>query len=437
MTTADAHAAPPLKTTALLSIPAILVGASAAIVLIALSSVADWLEEQIWSVIPAALGLADTTGWWTFGVLTLTGLVVGLIVWLVPGHAGPDPATTGLVAAPLPLRALPGLAAVLIIGLAGGVSLGPENPIIAINCALMVALIAKFWPAVPLPLAVMMSAAGTIGALFGTPVGAALVFTGIVGMASGGGALWDRLFLPLVSAGTGALVMVMFGAPAFSVAVPSLGAPEAIDLVSGTAVAVVAVLLGLVGVHLFPLLHRLFHLVAIPVIPLTVAGALLGILGVLGGPDTLFKGLTEMQDLVARADGMSTWQLVSITLIKLAALLIAATSGFRGGRIFPAAFLGVALGLVACSVFSDIPASVAIAAGVLGFVLVVARDGWLALFMAVVIVGDVSVLPLLCIVILPIWLMVSRQPLMQITAATGADGPATPSPERGPDRASA
>src|SRR5690348_12847157 len=44
--------------------------------------------------------------------------------------------TSELVAAPLPLRALPGLALALVLGLAGGVSLGPENPIVAFNVAL-------------------------------------------------------------------------------------------------------------------------------------------------------------------------------------------------------------------------------------------------------------------------------------------------------------
>ncbi|MFI6441442.1 hypothetical protein [Streptomyces sp. NPDC050759] len=29
-------------------------------------------------------------------MLTATGVTVGLVVWKVPGHAGPDPATTGL-----------------------------------------------------------------------------------------------------------------------------------------------------------------------------------------------------------------------------------------------------------------------------------------------------------------------------------------------------
>jgi H+/Cl- antiporter ClcA len=274
---------------------------------------------------------------------------------------------------------------------------------------------------------VLMSAAGTIGALFGTPVGAALVLTGIVGMTAGGGALWDKLFLPLVAAGTGSLVMAMVGGPSVSVTVPPLGTPELIDLVSGVGVAAAAVLLGLLGVYLVPVLHRLFHLIRNPVLPLTVAGALLGVLGVIGGPDTLFKGLTEMQDLTKNAPELGVGQLVAVTLIKMAALLIAATAGFRGGRVFPSAFIGVAIGLVAHAVFAEIPLSLAIASGVLGMVLVVTRDGWLSIFLAVAVVADITVLPLLCIIVLPIWLMVTRQPPMLIVQSPPTSATAGPS----------
>ena len=414
MAEAAAEGAPPIRTTLLLSIPSILIGALTAVMLIALTELSNGLQDIIWTAIPDALGVDPDSGWWIFGTLTIVGLLVGVIVWLVPGHAGPDPATTGLVSPPLKLRVLPGLFAVVLIGLAGGVSLGPENPIIAINTAIVVALMTRVLPNVPIEQSVMLSVAGTIGALFGTPVAAALIFTGLVGMSAAKGALWDRLFLPVVAAGSGAIVMALVGEPSFSVGIPPLGVPEAIDLVSGAGVAVAATILGIAVLFLFPLLHRGFQLLRHPVLYLTLGGVLLGALGAIGGPLTLFKGAEEMKQLTALADGMSTGQLVLITLVKVAALLVAATSGFRGGRIFPAAFIGVSVGLVAHSLVPDIPLSLAISAGVLGFVLVVARDGWMSLFLAVTVVGDISVLPILCLVILPVWLMVSKLPRMEL-----------------------
>ena len=302
-------APPPIRTTLLLSLPSILIGALTAVMLIALTELANGLQDVIWTVIPDALGVDPDSGWWIFGTLTTVGLLVGLIVWLVPGHAGPDPATTGLVSAPLRLRVLPGLFAVVLLGLAGGVSLGPENPIIAINTAIVVALMTRVLPSVSIEQSVMLSVAGTIGAMFGTPVAAALIFTGMVGMSAAKGALWDRLFLPVVAAGSGAIVMALVGAPSFSVGIPPLGSPEAIDLVSGVGVAVAATLLGIAALLLFPLMHKAFQLLRHPVLYLTLGGALLGVLGAIGGTITLFKGAEEMKQLTVLADGMTTSQL--------------------------------------------------------------------------------------------------------------------------------
>ena len=42
--------------------------------------------------------------------------------------------------------------------------------------------------------------------------------------------------------------------------------------------------------------------------------------------------------------------------------------------------------------------------------LAVSRDGWLALFLAVLVAGDVGILPILCLAALPAWLVVTRAP---------------------------
>jgi H+/Cl- antiporter ClcA len=60
---------------------------------------------------------------------------------------------------------------------------------------------------------------------------------------------------------------------------------------------------------------------------------------------TLFKGLDEMQQL-AFSQVFSVSDYLLFAVIKLAALVVAAACGFRGGRIFPAVFVGVALGLM-------------------------------------------------------------------------------------------
>jgi H+/Cl- antiporter ClcA len=412
-----------------LAIPSVLIGVVSALVLYGLDEVSAFIEDGVWTNLPKALGIDGSSGWWIFGVLTLTGLAVGLVVWLVPGHGGPDTATTELIAPPLKLAVLPSLIVVTVLGLAGGVSLGPENPILAINIAIMVALVGRLWPRIPSDLILLITAAGTIGALFGTPVAAALVFTGIVAALKTGGALWDRLFLPLVAAGAGSITMTLLDHPTFLVPMPAYNTIQPMDLLSGLIIGVLATAVGLVAVFLFPLVHRLFHRIGHPVVYITLGGAVLGVLGAIGGPITLFKGLAQMGELVSGRAEFSSWQLLGIVAVKVVALVVAASAGFRGGRIFPAVFIGAAVGVLANALVPSVPLAVAVGCGILGLTLAIARDGWVALFVAAAVTGSAAMLPLLCLVVLPTWLMVSRAPLMLIPAAKPpvADKP-SPSP---------
>ncbi|MFF1879104.1 ion channel protein [Leifsonia sp. NPDC058230] len=430
----DETGTPTIRMLVRLSVPAALVGVVSALVLWGLDELAGLLEDGVWKALPGAIGVDPSSGWWIFGVLSVTGFAIGLSVWLIPGHAGPDSATTELIGPPMRLAVIPSLLLVTVLALAGGVSLGPENPIIAINTGLLVALVARLWPAVPTNLVVLITAAGTIGALFGTPVAAALVFTGVVAALKTGGALWDRLFLPLVSAAAGALTMTLLAHPSFTIPMPEYNTPRAVDVVSAIVIGVVATLLGLAAVYVFPIVHRVFHGLKYPLLYITLGGVVLGLLGALGGPITLFKGLEQMGELVESRADYAPWQLAGIVGVKLVALVVAASAGFRGGRIFPAVFIGAAVGVLANAIVPSIPLAVAVGAGVLGLTLAVARDGWIALFIAAAVTGSTAVIPLLVLAILPTWLMVSRAPQMLIRPpAPEEKPPAAPTQAAAPD----
>ena len=143
---------------------------------------------------------------------------------------------------------------------------------------------------------------------------------------------------------------------------------------------------------------------------LGVGGLILGILGAIGGAVTLFKGLDEMQQL-AFSQVFSVSDYLLFALIKLAALVVAAACGFRGGRIFPAVFVGVALGLMLHEHVDAVPAAITVSCSILGLVLVVTRDARLSLFMAAVVV-PILLIPLLCIVMLPARLLLAGKPMM-------------------------
>ncbi|MEU6824038.1 ion channel protein [Streptomyces atriruber] len=405
-----------------LIVPALLVGVGASLLLLGLSRVAERLQDVLWERLPDAFGVSGTSAGWIFGTLTVVGVVVGLVVWRVPGHAGPDPATTGLVDPPLPVRLLPGIALAVVIGLAGGVSLGPENPITAINIALAYALGMRAMPRSRAADWVGLAAAGTVGALFGTPVAAALVLSETA-VGDDPRPLWDRLFAPLVAAGAGALTTVLVAHPTFRIDVPAYPGARLIDVVSAMVIGSAAAAVGLAAVYAFPLCHRAFRQLGHPVVMLTVGGLVLGALGALGGHLTLFKGLDEMKELTADADAHGAGNLLLLALVKLAALVVAGTCGFRGGRIFPAVFVGVALGMLAHALVAAVPVALAITCAVLGILLATTRQGWLSLFTAAVVVMDMALLPVLCVAALPAWLLVTGRPEMLIEEP----GPAAPS----------
>ncbi|HBA4180137.1 TPA: ion channel protein [Escherichia coli] len=403
---------PRARTMLLLSLPAVAIGIASSLILIMVMKIASVLQNLLWQRLPGTLGIAQDSPLWIIGVLTLTGIAVGLVIRFSQGHAGPDPACEPLIGAPVPPSALPGLIVALILGLAGGVSLGPEHPIMTVNIALAVAIGARLLPRVNRMEWTILASAGTIGALFGTPVAAALIFSQTLN-GSSEVPLWDRLFAPLMAAAAGALTTGLFFHPHFSLPIAHYGQMEMTDILSGAIVAAIAIAAGMVAVWCLPRLHAMMHQMKNPVLVLGIGGFILGILGVIGGPVSLFKGLDEMQQMVAN-QAFSTSDYFLLAVIKLAALAVAAASGFRGGRIFPAVFVGVALGLMLHEHVPAVPAAITVSCAILGIVLVVTRDGWLSLFMAAVVVPNTTLLPLLCIVMLPAWLLLAGKPMMMV-----------------------
>ncbi|EOY8344309.1 ion channel protein [Escherichia albertii] len=401
---------PRARTMLLLSLPAVAVGIASSLILIAVMKIASVLQNLLWQRLPDSLGIPLDSPLLIIGILTLTGGAVGLVIRFSQGHAGPDPACEPLIGTLVPPSALPGLIVALILGLAGGVSLGPEHPIMTVNIALAVAIGVRLMPRVNTMEWTILASAGTIGALFGTPVAAALIFSQTLN-GNNEVPLWDRLFAPLMAAAAGALTTGLFFHPHFSLPIAHYGQMQITDILSGAIVAAIAIAAGMIAVWCLPRLHTMMHRLKNPVLMLGLGGFLLGILGVIGGPVSLFKGLDEMQQMTMN-QAFSTSDFFLLAVIKLAALVVAAASGFRGGRIFPAVFVGVALGLMLHAHVPTVPAAITVSCAILGIVLVVTRDGWLSLFMAAVVVPDTTLLPLLCIVVLPAWLLLAGKPMM-------------------------
>jgi len=159
-------------------------------------------------------------------------------------------------------------------------------------------------------------------------------------------------------------------------------------------------------------------LAAVPLPPVLLPGLVPGLLGALGGQLTVFKGLDQVGEPAADPEGWSAGQFATTAAVKPAALPVATSCGFRGGRIFPAAFIGAAFGLCAHALVPGVNPTLGVAAGVLGILLAITRQGWLSLFTAAVLVAAPAILALPCAASLPPWLLVTGRPQMQLRATT-------------------
>ena len=127
------------------------------------------------------------------------------------------------------------------------------------------------------------------------------------------------------------------------------------------------------------------------------------------------RASTQMQELTATVERLHAGRpRDGMAVIKLIAVVIAGTAGFRGGRIFPSVFVAVAFGLFVNTVFPQIPEAIAVSASLIGILLAVTRSGWIALFMGGLMVDDPTLVPLLAIIVLPAWLVVTGRPEMVI-----------------------
>ncbi|MEU4067371.1 ion channel protein [Streptomyces wedmorensis] len=395
-------------------LPALVVGVAASLLFLGISDLAEQFEEVLWDDLPDALGIGGFSSLWMISMLTATGIAVGLVVWKFPGHAGPDPASEGLGGAPFAPGVVPGLLVASVLGLAGGVSLGPENPIIAANIALAYWLGRKARPSLPGAAWVALASAATIGALFGTPVAAALVLSEALSAQPGRGSLWDRLFAPLVAAGAGAMTAQLLSTPSFDVGLPPLTDPGFGDVLAALVIASAAAVFGLAACYLFPYVHAFFRRLRHPMLMLPLGGLVLGLLGALGGHLTLFKGLAEVKELTSALGSWSSGELAKFAVVKLLALLVAASCGFVGGRIFPAVFIGSSFGLLAQALVPEVSPSVAVSSAVLGVLLATTRQGWISLFTGAVLAGSPDIIALLCLASLPAWLIVTGRPQLEL-----------------------
>lgn len=306
----------------------------------------------------------------TIALATAGGALLGVALRFLPGHGGPHPAehhgllpepggsaTVSIVAASL---------AVGFVGLAAGASLGPEGALMpgAVGVSLLLARTARLTG----PTEQLLVAAGLgalMAAMFSHPLAGAVILLEVLPTATA------ELAVPAVMVILPTLTSSAFAVLSLQVmgAVPLIGLPFQYDtfrpvhLAWALLVGVVAGAAGLLVDRLVRPLRRVTsHLDARDiVVTTTIGGLVLGVLYAIGGDETRFTGFPELLVLMSRNPATGT--VVLVMIVKALATAWCLAAGYRGGKIFPAAFVGGAAGLAVHTVFPSIPAVVAVSVG--------------------------------------------------------------------------
>jgi H+/Cl- antiporter ClcA len=328
------------------------------------------VQQWLWTDLPDALGRSSPPWYLIVGLPVVGAAIVAAARTLLPGDGGHRP-VDGLSAKPTPPRSGPGVALAALGTLGFGAVLGPEAPVIALGS--VIALAVTGFARLEERETTVLSTAGSfaaISALFGGPiVGGVLMLE--AGLALGA-ALIPALLPGFVAAAVGYTIFVGFGDWG-GLNTPGLTVPD-LALYDGTPVVdlLPAVAVGVATALTIAAVNRLARRVAddgerrLGVVPLLLVGGLaVGMVALLAdalganSQDVLFSGQASIPALVSE----SSAAIVLLLLVaKALAYAVSLGSGFRGGPVFPAVFLGIGFATLPV-VWFDVSPTLAIAAG--------------------------------------------------------------------------
>jgi chloride channel protein, CIC family len=390
-----------------------LVGVPAALLAAVFIAVIHKLQHWLWQDLPHHL---DASGppWYLVLGLPIAGACVVLVARrLLPGDGGHEP-LGAISVAPTPLAHAPGVALAAIGTLAFGAVLGPEGPLIALGS--VVGVVVASFARTNVQQGHVLSIAGSfsaISALFGGPlVAGMLLLEAGVGL---GASIIPILIPGLVAASIGYLIFIGLGdwggIDATPLSVPGLPAYDGVHLRD----LAIAVGVGVAMALLVEAVRRLAGRIAGPgrarvgMPVLLLAGALaVGALALLAdalgasSQDVLFSGQTSIPGLVTED---STRIVLVLIAAKALAYAVCLGCGFRGGPVFPAIFLGVALGTLAVIAF-DLSPTLAVAVGTAAGTVAMTRLLFTSIIFAGLLVGTAGIdaVPVAALAAVAAWL---------------------------------
>ncbi len=328
------------------------------------------LEHWLWDDLPDALGASSPPWYLVIGLPALGACVVLAARRLLPGDGGHSP-LEGIGGGPVPVVNAPGIALAAIGTLSFGAVLGPEAPLIALGSAVGMA-VTLFATRVDDKGKAVLGTAGSfsaISALFGGPIvgGMMMVESGL----AMGTALLPVLLPGFVAAALGYVLFVGLGdwggLSAQGLTVPNLPpytGTHVYDLIVAVVVGVVAaVIVAAVRRTAADLTREGTRRLGLPVL-LVGGGLAVGLVAQVAdwlgadSQDVLFSGQAGVPD-----EATASAKVLLVLLVgKAIGYGISLGCGFRGGPVFPALFLGIAVAELAHTWF-DVSPTLAVAVG--------------------------------------------------------------------------
>lgn len=174
-----------------------------------------------------------------------------------------------------------------------------------------------------------------------------------------------------------------------------VAALDGTDLLWAIIPALLGVAMGLGFVLLLPRLQSLLGRLGHPITQ-TMVGTLVYALLVSFFPVLRFSGHHELSELPHWLHSYGSMGLFALATLKVFALSICLASGWLGGAIFPLLLAGASAGLAVTGLLPEIPAAVALAAGMAGAATVGMGKPIAAIFILVFLAGP-QTLPAMCV----------------------------------------
>jgi chloride channel protein, CIC family len=297
--------------------------------------------------------------WWWIAVTAAAGVVVGLLRRLMRLPQELPGLIADLQEQHVDPKLVPGIAAVSAVSLIGGASLGPEKALGSIGGG------AGSWLSRRRGLSkedsqlnTLSGFGGAYGGLFSSTV---IVVMLLMEVARPGGQRFVKALLGTIVASS--ISFGIYFAIAGSVFLDAYKVPpykfEDWQLLAGVPLGLLAAVVVTLLVVFVKLAAVLFGRVKLPdIAKSTLGGVVFGLVGV-ALPLTLFTGSDQLKTVVKDAGTLGVGLIVALVIAKMLTFAVSQESGFVGGPVFPALFIGGTAGVLVHQVIPGVPLGLA------------------------------------------------------------------------------